>query len=428
MTLATVAPNGAPPHPVAHSPASHPMHLSELKLKKTAELTHVALGLGIENAGGLRRSDLIFAILKAESDKDVALSGEGVLETLEGGFGFLRSADANYLPGSDDIYVSHAQIRRFGLRTGDTVTGSIRSPKDSERYFALLHIDTVNSAKPETIAHTVHFENLTPTHPTRRFDLGAGPRGARLIDLVAPIGRGQRALVIAPPRTGRSTLLQELALGIAKSDAAVVSIVLLIDERPEDLAEMQRALRGKVTEVVGTTFDEKPERHLAVAEMVLEKSKRLCERGRDVVIFLDSLTRLARADSKPDIIDVARAKRFFSAARSLDEGGSLTILATALKDSCAADDRVLAELEGTPNCEIVLDPIVAERSVFPAIDVGKSGTRKKRQQMPTARAQAVAQLRKELLGEHDAADALAQLLARIDRYPHNDDLLEALAK
>ncbi|WP_116652782.1 transcription termination factor Rho [Pelagibacterium sediminicola] len=367
------------------------MKLRDLKAKPAAELQSYAEELEIENANTLRKQELMFAILKQMASRDVEIIGEGVVEVLPDGFGFLRSPDANYLPGPDDIYVSPSQIRRFGLRTGDTVEGQIRSPKEGERYFALLKVNTINFEEPEKVRHKINFDNLTPLYPDERLrmeidDPTLKDRSARVIDLVAPLGKGQRALIVAPPRTGKTVLLQNIAQSIASNHPECYLIVLLIDERPEEVTDMQRSVKG---EVISSTFDEPASRHVQVAEMVIEKAKRLVEHKRDVVILLDSITRLGRAYNTVvpssgkvltggvDANALQRPKRFFGAARNIEDGGSLTIISTALIDTGSRMDEVIfEEFKGTGNSEIVLDRKVSDKRVFPAIDVTKSGTRK----------------------------------------------------
>lgn len=367
------------------------MKLRELKAKTPAELLAFAEEVEVENASTLRKQELMFAILKQLAENDVDITGEGVVEVLPDGFGFLRSPDANYLPGPDDIYVSPSQIRRFSLRTGDTVEGQIRSPKDGERYFALLKVNSINFEEPDRARHKVNFDNLTPLYPDERFNLEvADPttkdKSARIIDLVAPMGKGQRALIVAPPRTGKTVLLQNIAQSIATNHPECYLIVLLIDERPEEVTDMQRSVRG---EVISSTFDEPASRHVQVAEMVIEKAKRLVEHKRDVVILLDSITRLGRAYNTVvpssgkvltggvDANALQRPKRFFGAARNIEDGGSLTIISTALIDTGSRMDEVIfEEFKGTGNSELILDRKVADKRVFPAIDITKSGTRK----------------------------------------------------
>ncbi|MGD9657537.1 MAG: transcription termination factor Rho [Methylocystis sp.] len=365
--------------------------LSDLKAKSASELLAFAEEHEVENASLLRKQELLFAILKQFASRDVEIVGEGVVEVLQDGFGFLRSPDANYLAGPDDIYVSPSQIRKFGLRTGDTVEGMIRSPKEGERYFALLKVNSINFEDPEKVRHKVPFDNLTPLYPDERLKLEIEDPtkkdySSRVIDLVAPIGKGQRALVVAPPRTGKTVLLQNVAQSITTNHPECYLIVLLIDERPEEVTDMQRSVRG---EVVSSTFDEPAVRHVQVAEMVIEKAKRLVEHGRDVVILLDSITRLGRAYNTVvpssgkvltggvDANALQRPKRFFGAARNIEEGGSLTIIATALIDTGSRMDEVIfEEFKGTGNSEIILDRKVADKRVFPSIDITRSGTRK----------------------------------------------------
>ena len=367
------------------------MNLQELKKKSPADLLAYAEELKIENASSLRRQDMMFAILKQLADNDSAIYGDGVLEILQDGFGFLRSPEANYLPGPDDIYVSPSQVRRFGLRGGDTVEGQIRAPKDGERYFALLKVNTINFAPPDEVRHRINFDNLTPLYPNERLHLEskAGQikdNTTRVIDLIAPLGKGQRALIVAPPRTGKTVMLQNIAHAISQNHPEVYLIVLLIDERPEEVTDMSRSVKG---EVVSSTFDEPATRHVQVTEMVLEKAKRLVEHKRDVVILLDSITRLARAYNTVvpssgkvltggvDANALQRPKRFFGAARNIEEGGSLTIIATALIDTGSRMDEVIfEEFKGTGNSEIILDRKLSDKRTFPAIDITKSGTRK----------------------------------------------------
>jgi len=367
------------------------MHLQELKKKSPADLLTYAEDLKIENASTLRRQDMMFAILKQLAENDTAIYGDGVLEILQDGFGFLRSPEANYLPGPDDIYVSPSQVRRFGLRTGDTVEGQIRSPKDGERYFALLKVNTINFEPPENVRHRINFDNLTPLYPDERLHLEMKDPTkkdltTRVIDLIAPLGKGQRALIVAPPRTGKTVMLQNIAHAVAANHPEVYLIVLLIDERPEEVTDMARSVKG---EVVSSTFDEPATRHVQVTEMVLEKAKRLVEHKRDVVILLDSITRLARAYNTVvpssgkvltggvDANALQRPKRFFGAARNIEEGGSLSIIATALIDTGSRMDEVIfEEFKGTGNSEIILDRKLSDKRTFPAIDITKSGTRK----------------------------------------------------
>jgi transcription termination factor Rho len=367
------------------------MNLQELKQKTPAELLAFAEELQIENAYSLRKQDMMFAILKQLAENDVTISGDGVLEVLSDGFGFLRSPEANYLAGPDDIYVSPNQVRRFGLRTGDTVEGQIRSPRDGERYFALLKVTSINFEEPDRLRHRINFDNLTPLYPEEKIELELDDPTkkdltTRVLDLITPLGKGQRALIVSPPRTGKTVMLQNIAHALAHNHPETYLIVLLIDERPEEVTDMARSVRG---EVISSTFDEPAVRHVQVAEMVIEKAKRLVEHKRDVVILLDSITRLARAYNTVvpssgkvltggvDANALQRPKRFFGAARNIEEGGSLTIIATALIDTGSRMDEVIfEEFKGTGNSEIVLDRKVADKRTFPALDITKSGTRK----------------------------------------------------
>ena len=367
------------------------MHLQDLKQKKPPELLAFAEEMGIENASNLRKQDMLFSILKQLADEEKAISGAGVLEILQDGFGFLRSPESNYLAGPDDIYVSPSQLRRFGLRTGDTVEGEIRGPKEGERYFALLKVNTINFEKPEAIKHRINFDNLTPLYPDEKLNMELDdPTGkdltGRVIEIVSPLGKGQRALLTAPPRAGKTVMLQNIASSIAANHPDVYLIVLLIDERPEEVTDMDRTVKG---EVVSSTFDEPAQRHVQVAEMVIEKAKRLVEHKRDVVILLDSITRLARAYNTVvpssgkvltggvDANALQKPKRFFGAARNIEEGGSLTIIATALIETGSRMDEVIfEEFKGTGNSEIVMERKLADKRVYPAIDINKSGTRK----------------------------------------------------
>jgi transcription termination factor Rho len=366
------------------------MNLQELKQKPPADLLAFAEELSIENASTLRKQDMMFAILKALADNDTPITGTGVLETLQDGFGFLRSPEANYLPGPDDIYVSPSQVRRFGLRTGDSVEGQIRAPKDGERYFALLKVNKINFGEPDDVRHRINFDNLTPLYPDERLKMETEQPGkdltSRIIDLICPVGKGQRALIVAPPRTGKTMMLQNIAHSISQNHPECYLIVLLIDERPEEVTDMARTVKGAV---VSSTFDEPATRHVQVTEMVLEKAKRLVEHKRDVVILLDSITRLARAYNTVvpssgkvltggvDANALQRPKRFFGAARNIEEGGSLTIIATALIDTGSRMDEVIfEEFKGTGNSEIILDRKLTDKRTFPGIDITKSGTRK----------------------------------------------------
>ena len=364
------------------------MHLKELKEKKISDLTEMAKSLGVENAAGLRKQELIFGILEKSAGSGEALYGEGILECLPDGFGFLRSPDYNYLPGPDDIYVSPSQIRRFNLRSGDTIAGQIRPPKEGERYFALLKVETLNFEDPVQAKEKILFDNLTPLYPMKRVNMEFDSKNlsTRLIDLMVPIGKGQRCLIVAPPRAGKTVLLQDIAHAITTNHPEIVLIVLLIDERPEEVTDMQRSVKG---EVVSSTFDEQATRHVQVAEMVLEKAKRLAENKKDVVILLDSITRLARAynavvppsgkvlSGGVDSNALHKPKRFFGAARNIEEGGSLTIIATALIDTGSRMDEVIfEEFKGTGNAEIHLDRKLMEKRIFPCLDIAKSATRK----------------------------------------------------
>ena len=403
------------------------MNLQELKVKSPADLLAYAEELEIENASTLRKQDMMFAILKQLADNDQAIYGSGVLEVLQDGFGFLRSPESNYLPGPDDIYVSPSQVRRFGLRTGDTVEGQIRSPKDGERYFALLKVNAINFDPPENARHRINFDNLTPLYPDERLKLEVEDPTTkdltpRVIDLVAPQGKGQRALIVAPPRTGKTMILQNIAHSIEENHPEVYLLVLLIDERPEEVTDMDRSVKG---EVVSSTFDEPASRHVQVAEMVIEKAKRLVEHKKDVVILLDSITRLARAYNTVvpssgkvltggvDANALQRPKRFFGAARNIEEGGSLTIIATALIDTGSRMDEVIfEEFKGTGNSEIVLDRKLADKRTFPAMDIGKSGTRKEELLVDKAALSKMWVLRRILLpmGVTDSVDFLVDKL------------------
>jgi len=379
------APNG---ETAAASQKAELLNLADLKDMSISELTHIAKEMGIEGATGLRKQELIFKLLAAQTEKSGLIFSEGVLETLPDGFGFLRAPEYNYLPGPDDIYVSPSQIRKFDLRTGDTVSGQIRPPKEGERYFALIKVEAINFEAPEQSREKVFFDNLTPLYPDEQLKMEIGPENiaARVIDLVTPIGKGQRALIVAPPRTGKTMLLQTVANSITENHPEVTLIVLLIDERPEEVTDMQRSVKG---EVISSTFDEPPTRHVQVADMVIEKAKRLVEHKRDVVILLDSITRLARAHNAVvppsgkilsggiDSNALQRPKRFFGAARNIEEGGSLTIIATALIDTGSRmDDVIFEEFKGTGNSEIHLDRRLSDKRLFPAIDLQRSGTRK----------------------------------------------------
>ena len=389
-TTAEEAPDDAGSSAIA-SMGLQRMSLQELKEKSPTDLLAFAEALEIENANAMRKQDMMFAILKALAEEGVEISGSGTMEVLPDGFGFLRSPEANYLSGPDDIYVSPSQIRKFGLRTGDSVEGGVRAPREGERYFALVKVDTINFENPENVRHKVHFDNLTPLYPEERLNMEIEDptlkdRSGRIIDIVAPLGKGQRCLIVAPPRVGKTVMLQNIAHSIATNHPEAYLIVLLIDERPEEVTDMARSVRG---EVISSTFDEPATRHVQVAEMVIEKAKRLVEHKRDVVILLDSITRLARAYNTVvpssgkvltggvDANALQRPKRFFGAARNIEEGGSLTIIATALIDTGSRMDEVIfEEFKGTGNSEIVLDRKLSDKRTFPAIDVSKSGTRK----------------------------------------------------
>ncbi len=414
--------------------------LQELKRKPPAELLALAESLEIEGANTLRSQDMMFAILKSVAERGVEIGGAGVCEILPDGFGFLRSPQSNYLPGPDDIYVSPQQIRKFGLRTGDTVEGQIKSPKDGERYFALTKVNSVNFEDPERVRHKVHFDNLTPLYPTERLkmeldDPTIKDKTGRIIDIVAPIGKGQRSLIVAQPRTGKTVIMQNIAKAVEANHPEVFLIVLLIDERPEEVTDMQRSVKG---EVVASTFDEPATRHVAVAEMVIEKAKRLAEHGKDVVILLDSITRLGRAYNTVvpssgkvltggvDANALQRPKRFFGAARNLEEGGSLTIIATALIDTGSRMDEVIfEEFKGTGNSELQLDRKVADRRIFPAIDVLKSGTRKDELITPKEHLQKMYVLRR-ILSPMGTQDAIEFLLDKLKSSKNNDDFFQSM--
>src|SRR5512136_2077817 len=413
------------------------MNLQELKSKKINELTAIAKGLNIEGASNLRKQDLIFAILNAQTEKNGMIFGEGVLETLPDGFGFLRAPDYNYLPGPDDIYVSPSQIRRFNLQTGDTVSGQIRPPKEGERYFALLKVETVNYEPLEGIRDKVLFDNLTPLYPMERLKLENTPDNLsmRVMDLIAPIGKGQRGLIVAPPRTGKTMLIQNIANSIAINHPEVYLIVLLIDERPEEVTDMQRSVNG---EVVSSTFDEPATRHVQVAEMVIEKAKRLVEHKRDVVILLDSITRLARAyntvvppsgkvlSGGVDSNALHKPKKFFGAARNIDTGGSLTIIATALVDTGSRMDEVIfEEFKGTGNMELHLDRRIADRRVFPAFDLIRSGTRKEELLIPKQNLNRIWILRR-LLQEMNPVDAMEFIMDKVRKTENNQLFLDSM--
>ncbi len=416
------------------------MNLQELKKKTPPDLLAAAEALDIENASTMRKQELLFAILKQEAENGEEITGGGVLEILSDGFGFLRSPDANYLAGPDDIYISPSQIRRFSLRTGDTVDGQIRSPKDGERYFALLKVQKINFEDPEKARHKINFDNLTPLYPDEAIKLETsdpteGISSARVIDLVSPQGKGQRALIVAPPRTGKTVLLQNMANSITENNPDIYLIVLLIDERPEEVTDMKRSVNG---EVVSSTFDEPASRHVQVAEMVIEKAKRLVEHKRDVVILLDSITRLARAYNTVvpssgkvltggvDANALQRPKRFFGAARNIEEGGSLTIVATALIDTGSRMDEVIfEEFKGTGNSEIILDRKLSDKRVFPAIDITKSGTRKEELLVDKNTLSKMWVLRR-ILNPMGTTDAMEFLLNKLKTSKTNDDFFDSM--
>jgi len=414
------------------------MHLAELKQKTIADLNEVARDLKIEGAPNLRKPELIFAILQAQTEKNGVIFGEGVLETLPDGFGFLRAPDSNYLPGPDDIYISPSQIRRFNLRTGDIVSGQIRPPKESERYFALLKVEKVNFEDPEVARDKILFDNLTPLYPEERIHLEFDPEEycTRVMELITPIGKGQRGLIVAAPRTGKTMLLQAIARAILKNHSEVILIVLLIDERPEEVTDWQRQV--KAAEVISSTFDEPAPRHAQVAEMVLEKAKRLVEHKRDVVILLDSLTRLARAyntiappsgkvlSGGLDSNALQRPKRFFGAARNIENGGSLTIMATAIVDTGSRmDDVIFEEFKGTGNMEVHLDRRLADKRIFPAIDISQSGTRKEELLVDRDRLNKMWILRK-VLSPLGTMEAMEFLIDKIGGTKSNQDFLQSM--
>ena len=416
------------------------MNLQELKTKSPANLLAYAEELEIENASSLRKQDMMFAILKQLAENDIAIFGVGVLEVLQDGFGFLRSPEANYLPGPDDIYVSPSQVRRFGLRTGDTVEGEIRSPKEGERYFALLKINLINFADPGDVRHRINFDNLTPLYPDEVLEMEQSDpelkdKTTRVIDLICPIGKGQRALIVAPPRTGKTVMLQNIAHSIALNHPECYLIVLLIDERPEEVTDMSRSVKG---EVVSSTFDEPAVRHVQVAEMVIEKAKRLVEHKRDVVILLDSITRLARAYNTVvpssgkvltggvDANALQRPKRFFGAARNIEEGGSLTIISTALIDTGSRMDEVIfEEFKGTGNSEIILDRKLSDRRTWPTIDITKSGTRKEELLVDKGTLSKMWVLRRILM-PMGVTDAMDFLLEKLKHSKTNSDFFDSM--
>jgi len=415
------------------------MNLVELKKMKINELTHMAKDFSIEGATGMPKQDLIFSLLQAHSERSGLIYGEGVLETLPDGFGFLRAHDSNYLPGPDDIYISPSQIRRFNLRTGDTVSGQIRQPKDTERYFALLKVEQVNHEDPEIAREKILFDNLTPLYPNKRVKLetGADNLSSRIMDLMTPLGKGQRGLIVAPPRTGKTMLLQNIANSVSANHKDIHKIVLLIDERPEEVTDMQRNVDA---EVISSTFDEPQQRHVQVAEMVIEKAKRLVEHKRDVLILLDSITRLARAYNATvppsgkilsgglDSNALHKPKRFFGAARNVEEGGSLTIIATALIDTGSRMDEVIfEEFKGTGNMEIHLDRKLTDRRVFPSVDINRSGTRKEELLLEAADLNRIWILRK-LLAPLTTVDGMEFLLDKIKGTKNNKDFLASMSE
>ena len=414
------------------------MDLAELKDLNITKLTQVAKQLNVPGATGLRKQELIFKILQAQTEKDGLIFSEGVLETLPDGFGFLRAPDYNYLPGPDDIYVSPSQIRRFDLRTGDTISGQIRPPKDGERYFALIKVEAVNFESPEESRNKIFFDNLTPLYPQDRIQLETvkGNLSGRVMDLMTPIGKGQRGLIVSPPRTGKTMLLQSIANSITANHPEVTLIVLLIDERPEEVTDMQRSVQG---EVISSTFDEPAARHVQVAEMVIEKAKRLVEHRRDVVILLDSITRLARAyntivppsgkvlSGGVDSNALQRPKRFFGAARNIEEGGSLTIVATALIDTGSRmDDVIFEEFKGTGNMEIILERKLVDKRVFPAIDINRSGTRKEELLLSKDELNRVWVLRK-VLNQLAPTESMELLLDKLSKTKANSDFLASMS-
>ena len=416
------------------------MNLQELKKKTPPDLLNFAEELEIENASSLRKQDMLFAILKRLAENDIAIFGDGVLEVLQDGFGFLRSPEANYLPGPDDIYVSPSQVRRFGLRTGDTVEGQIRSPKDGERYFALLKVKDINFSDPQDIRHRINFDNLTPLYPDQRISMEIDdPKFTdptlRVIDLISPVGKGQRALIVAPPRTGKTVMLQNMAQAISHNHPECYLIVLLIDERPEEVTDMARSVKG---EVVSSTFDEPAVRHVQVAEMVIEKAKRLVEHKRDVVILLDSITRLARAYNTVvpssgkvltggvDANALQRPKRFFGAARNIEEGGSLTIIATALVDTGSRMDEVIfEEFKGTGNSEIILDRKLTDKRTWPSMDITRSGTRKEELLVDKGMLSKMWVLRR-ILNPMGVVDSMEFLLEKLKDSKNNSDFFDSM--
>jgi transcription termination factor Rho len=430
---------GAPPRSAEDSRRGRGLNITDLKDKSIQQLTQIAKDLNVAGATGMRKQELIFQILKAQTEQSGFIFSEGVLEVLPDGFGFLRAPDYNYLPGPDDIYVSPSQIRKFDLQTGDTVSGQIRPPKEGERYFALIKVEAVNFESPEQARDKLFFENLTPLYPQERFILEttSDQLSGRVMDLMAPIGKGQRGLIVAPPRTGKTMLLQSIAQSVAKNHPEVFLIVLLIDERPEEVTDMQRSVNG---EVISSTFDEPAQRHVQVAEMVIEKAKRLVEHKKDVLILLDSITRLARAYNSVippsgkvlsgglDSNALQKPKRFFGAARNIEEGGSLTIIATALIDTGSRmDDVIFEEFKGTGNMEIHLDRKLTDKRVFPSIDMQKSGTRKEELLLPREDLNRVWVLRK-VLNPLSAVEAMELLLDKMGKTKSNQDFLASMQK
>ncbi|QYE35720.1 MULTISPECIES: transcription termination factor Rho [Sphingosinicellaceae] len=416
------------------------MHLHDLKRKTPAELVVMAEALGVENASTLRKQDILFAILKTEADNGTTIMGTGTIEVMNDGFGFLRSPESNYLAGPDDIYVSPNQVRKFGVRTGDTIEGEIRAPKDGERYFALTKLIAINFDDPDVVRHRTNFDNLTPLYPDEKLRLDTldptiKDKSARVIDIVVPLGKGQRCLIVAPPRVGKTIMMQNIARSISANHPEVYLIVLLIDERPEEVTDMQRTVKG---EVISSTFDEPATRHVQVAEMVIEKAKRLVEHKRDVVILLDNITRLGRAYNTVvpssgkvltggvDANALQRPKRFFGAARNIEEGGSLTIISTALIDTGSRMDEVIfEEFKGTGNAEIVLDRKIADKRVFPAIDIGKSGTRKEELLVDKNTLSKMWVLRRILM-QMGTIDAMEFLLDKMKDSKSNEDFFDAM--
>ncbi len=424
--------NGEPP------PSTNGFYdIATLRDKPLSDLVRIAQELEIPGAGSLRKQELVFKILQAQTERSGLIFSEGVLECLPDGFGFLRAPDYNYLPGPDDIYVSPSQIRKFDLRTGDTISGQIRPPKEGERYFALIKVEAINFEPPDLRRERVHFDNLTPLYPNKRLRMESTPENlsGRVLDLVTPIGRGQRGLIVAPPRTGKTMLLQSIANSITRNHPEIMLIVLLIDERPEEVTDMQRSVQG---EVVSSTFDEPPTRHVQVADMVIEKAKRLVEHGRDVVILLDSITRLARAHNATvppsgkilsggvDANALQKPKRFFGAARNLEEGGSLTIIATALIDTGSRmDDVIFEEFKGTGNMEIHLDRKLVEKRIFPAVDINKSGTRKEELLIPKEDLNRIFVLRR-VLSPLSSVESMELMLSHLERTKTNAEFLASM--